>query len=69
MTLTTVGYGDITPMRDAARMLAGIEAVCGQFYVAAIVAELIGLKVSASLREPSTAGSTDVSSLPTHSRQ
>jgi hypothetical protein len=52
VTLTTVGYGDITPARDGARMLAGIEAVCGQFYVAAIIAELIGLKVSASLREP-----------------
>ncbi len=50
VTLTTVGFGDILPANDVTRMLAGVEAMVGQFYVAVIVAELIALKVSAALR-------------------
>ena len=50
VTLTTVGYGDITPRSPWARSLACIEAIIGQFYVAVIVAELIALKVSEALR-------------------
>jgi voltage-gated potassium channel len=46
MTLTTVGYGDITPASDAAKGLAMVEAVAGQFYIAVLVAELIGKRVS-----------------------
>jgi hypothetical protein len=46
LTLTTVGYGDITPASDAARGLAVVEAIVGQFYIAVLVAELIGKRVS-----------------------
>jgi hypothetical protein len=46
VTLTTVGYGDIVPVKAAARALAVVEAVTGQFYIAVVMAELIGLKVS-----------------------
>src|SRR5262245_47842036 len=46
VTLTTVGYGDITPASDAARGLAVVEAVVGQFYIAVLIAELIGKRVS-----------------------
>jgi hypothetical protein len=46
ITLTTVGYGDVTPATPAARDLACVEAVVGQFYIAVVMAELIGLKVS-----------------------
>jgi voltage-gated potassium channel len=46
ITLTTVGYGDVTPATQAARSLACLEAVVGQFYIAVVMAELIGLKVS-----------------------
>jgi voltage-gated potassium channel len=42
LTLTTVGYGDIVPARDIARGVAIVEAICGQFYIAVLVAELIG---------------------------
>ena len=42
LTLTTVGYGDIVPASDTARGLAVIEAIFGQFYIAVLVAELIG---------------------------
>lgn len=41
VTLATLGYGDILPYSEAARMLAVIEAVVGQFYVAVIVAVLV----------------------------
>jgi hypothetical protein len=51
ITLTTLGYGDITPQSAPARTLTWMEAVVGQFYVAVIIAQLIGLKVSSSLRD------------------
>ncbi len=51
-TLTTVGYGDITPARDGARGLVMVEAIMGQFYLAALVAELIGKRVAKMLSEP-----------------
>ncbi|MDX1374731.1 MAG: ion channel [Burkholderiales bacterium] len=43
VTLTTVGYGDVTPVRPLARTLAFLEAIAGQFYVAVLVAWLVGL--------------------------
>jgi len=43
VTLTTVGYGDITPVAPAARSLAIVEALLGQFFVAVLVARLVGL--------------------------
>jgi hypothetical protein len=46
VTLSTVGYGDITPVSPTARFLASLEAVCGQFYLAVLVAGLVGVKVS-----------------------
>jgi voltage-gated potassium channel len=45
VTLTTSGYGDITPATPLTRALAVLEAVTGQFYLAILVAGLIGLKV------------------------
>lgn len=41
VTLTTLGYGDITPIRDTARALSVIEAILGQFYIAILVAGLV----------------------------
>jgi hypothetical protein len=43
VTLTTVGYGDISPVTPATRTLAWIEAVTGQFYLAVIVAGLVSM--------------------------
>jgi Ion channel len=45
VTLTTVGYGDITPGNASARAWAIVEAIVGQFYIAVLVAELIGKRV------------------------
>lgn len=42
ITLTTVGYGDIVPACPVTRMLAVIEILTGQLYLAAFVARLVG---------------------------
>jgi hypothetical protein len=42
VTLTTLGYGDISPARPLAEILVVLEAVTGMFYLAVIVASLIG---------------------------
>jgi hypothetical protein len=57
VTLTTVGYGDITPARDTARSLSLVEAVTGQFYLAVLVADLVGKHVAQVLS--SAPNSTD----------
>lgn len=46
ITLTTVGYGDITPVLPAACSLSWLEAAFGQFYVAVFVGQLVGLKLA-----------------------
>ncbi len=40
-TLTTTGYGDITPANDHARSLASIEYIVGVLYIAIMVARLV----------------------------
>jgi hypothetical protein len=42
VTLTTAGYGDIMPVSPPARTLAWVEAMIGQFYLAVLVAGLVG---------------------------
>jgi hypothetical protein len=46
VTLTTLGYGDITPVTATARTLAYMQAVTGQFYVAVLVAGLVSAYIS-----------------------
>ena len=50
ITLTTVGYGDIIPATTFARELVAAEAVMGQVYLTMIVARLVGMHLTASLR-------------------
>jgi voltage-gated potassium channel Kch len=50
VTLTTLGYGDIVPTAAAARMLAAVEAVVGQLYLAVLVARLVGLHIAQARR-------------------
>jgi hypothetical protein len=47
ITLSTVGYGDITPVSQAARWLAALEAMTGLLYVAVLIARLVSLYSSA----------------------
>jgi hypothetical protein len=51
VTLTTVGYGDITPISPATRTFAWMEAVTGQFYLAVIVAALVSMFVAKTMRK------------------
>jgi len=43
ITLSTVGYGDITPVSRVARWLAAMEAMTGLLYVAVLIARLVSL--------------------------
>lgn len=43
ITQCSVGYGDILPRSDTARMIATIQAVIGQFYMAVVVAIFVGM--------------------------
>jgi len=43
ITLSTVGYGDITPVSRIARWLAAMEAMTGLLYVAVLIARLVAL--------------------------
>jgi hypothetical protein len=49
VTLTTLGYGDITPITSMARSLCILEAVIGQLYLVVQVAWLVGVHVSQSM--------------------
>ena len=53
-TLTTVGYGDITPARPTVRSMAAAEAVIGQFYLAVLVADLVGKRIAQALSRDSS---------------
>lgn len=45
-TLTTLGYGDITPLSIPARYFSVLEAVMGQVYLSVLVARLVGMHIS-----------------------
>jgi hypothetical protein len=44
VTLTTLGFGDITPTSSLARTLTWIEAVVGQLFIAIAIARLVGMR-------------------------
>jgi hypothetical protein len=52
ITLTTTGYGDITPVHPVARTLAMLEALVGQLYPAITLARLVSLAVMHQTEEP-----------------
>jgi len=45
-TLTTLGYGDILPVRPLARAFTSLQAVMGVLYTTVVVAWLVGLFLS-----------------------
>jgi voltage-gated potassium channel len=51
ITLATVGYGDVTPITPLTQTLAWMEAITGQFYLAILVAGLVGFKVTQAMRK------------------
>ena len=52
VTLTTVGYGDVTPVHPVARSLAVAEALTGQLYPAILLARLVALATGSSPAGP-----------------
>jgi voltage-gated potassium channel len=46
VTLTTLGYGDITPVSDLAKSITIIIAVTGQLYLTILIALLVGKFIS-----------------------
>ena len=45
-SLTSVGSGAVVPVRPPATILTTLEAVFGQFYIAVVVAQLVGARLS-----------------------
>jgi len=45
VTLTTMGYGDITPLHPIARSLATMEALIGQLFPAVLLARLVSMEL------------------------
>jgi len=43
ITLTTVGYGDVSPVAPIARSVSMIEAILGVMYVATMIARFVGI--------------------------
>jgi len=46
VTITTLGYGDVTPVSNPARSLALLEAILGQLYIAILIARLVGIHIA-----------------------
>jgi voltage-gated potassium channel Kch len=46
VTMTTLGYGDVTPRSNAAGNLAVLQALTGQIYLAVILARIVSLLVT-----------------------
>ena len=50
-TLTSLGSGDIIPNSSPATTLTWLEAMFGQFYIAVILAQLVGLRLAHGLQQ------------------
>ena len=50
VTITTLGYGDITPATELASSFSILEAVVGQLYLVVVVAWLVGMHASSKSR-------------------
>lgn len=46
VTLTTLGYSDVTPITPLAKKLSVLEAIVGQVYLAVLVARLVSLNTT-----------------------
>jgi voltage-gated potassium channel len=50
VTLTTLGYGDVTPLSPFVRSLAVLEALFGPLYLTVLIARLVGLHITATTK-------------------
>jgi len=51
ITLATVGYGDIAPLSNGARVLAMMEGLAGTLYMAVLISRLVSLYTSSRLAD------------------
>ena len=51
VTITTLGYGDITPVTNQARAFSMLEAVVGQIYLVVLVARLVGINIAQTMNK------------------
>lgn len=51
VTLSTLGYGDITPTHALAAMLVALEAIIGQMYVAIVISRLVSIHLNETAEE------------------
>jgi len=59
VTLTTLGYGDITPMTDIAYSMTILEATIGQLYLAVLVARLVAQHITHSNEQGKNQGNIE----------
>lgn len=59
VTMTTLGYGDITPASPVTRMLAAVQALTGQLYLAVLVARLVAMHIIHSAQDVKRDPSSD----------
>lgn len=50
-TLTTTGFGDMVPTRPLSRAISGLESITGSIYLVIMVARLVGMHISQSIRK------------------
>jgi voltage-gated potassium channel len=50
VTITTIGYGDITPVSNIAKACAVMNGLIGQIYLVVVVATLVGMRLSQSMQ-------------------
>ncbi len=53
ITMTTIGYGDITPKSPPAKVLSALQGVVAQLYIAIIIARLVGMELANRRNGPS----------------
>ena len=51
VTMTTLGYGDISPVSGPAKALAMTQAITGQIYLAVLVARLVGINIAQQMKK------------------
>ncbi len=56
VTISTLGYGDVSPISSQARSIAGVEALVGQIYLAVLIARLVSMHGVESFRHDKDSG-------------
>ncbi|MGO9949589.1 MAG: hypothetical protein ACLPWG_22440 [Steroidobacteraceae bacterium] len=51
-TISTIGYAAITTIGPSGNTLVWLEVMCGQFYMAVVVATIVGMKLAEALTSP-----------------